>query len=238
MNQFDDQFVNVDSYTPPVPVAPPVQQQPKQRPKPGRSTWVVGTMLVITTVFSCFGTYRLLGGFLNVATYTALTGLYVLITGRPSWANFSGRAFGAVAAGLSIAVMTIGAIFLGAMLDDEPQASNSARVVAPAQPTPEPAVTFVSSIPKLNAAQEASLMNELAKIDPLLANEKSVDNARNQCHSILGGTSAANELVGAKARFTGRKVKTVSDSEARRIIAVIKANGFCKPVPGATKIKP
>lgn len=94
---------------------------------------------------------------------------------------------------------------------------------------PTPSTGFVSSIPKPDAAQEARLLSELAKIKPELANDKAVDNARNQCHgSILGGGPEDRQIESAKARFADANVKVVSDSEARQIIAVIKTNGFCK----------
>lgn len=99
----------------------------------------------------------------------------------------------------------------------------------PAPKSAAPSAKIVSSIPKPDAAQESSLMAELAKIKPELANEKSVDNARNQCHSsILAGSSEAMQIESTKARFADGKVKILSDDEARQVIAVIKANGFCK----------
>lgn len=94
--------------------------------------------------------------------------------------------------------------------------------------TSAPAATAVSQIPKPNAAQAASLRSELAKINPLLDNTKAVDNARNQCSSILGEAPTDRLVASAKARFTGGQVKSVSDAEAQKIIDVINANGFCK----------
>lgn len=90
------------------------------------------------------------------------------------------------------------------------------------------AATPVSQIPKPDAAQTASLRAELAKINPLLDNDKAVDNSRNQCTSILGGSAADKLISAAKTRFTGGQVKSVSDAEAQQIIDVIKANGFCE----------
>jgi hypothetical protein len=103
----------------------------------------------------------------------------------------------------------------------------SPKAAAPAPSSP-PAVAAVSQIPKPDAAQAASLRSELAKINPLLDNDKAVDNARNQCSSILGDAPADRLIASAKARFTGGQVKSVSDAEAQKINAVIKANGFCK----------
>ncbi|PVZ52588.1 hypothetical protein [Arthrobacter sp. H-02-3] len=106
-----------------------------------------------------------------------------------------------------------------------PKAETPAALTAAASAA---AVAPVSQIPRPDAAQAASLRADLAKINPLLDNGKAVDNARNQCTSILGGVAADKLITVAKARFTGGKVKSVSDTEAQQIIDVIKANGFCK----------
>lgn len=101
----------------------------------------------------------------------------------------------------------------------------------PKADAPAPASTMaapVSSIPKPDAAQTASLRAELAKINPLLDNDKSVDNARNQCTSLLENSTPDKLIAAAKTRFTGGQVKVVTDDEAQRIIDIIKANGFCK----------
>jgi hypothetical protein len=99
---------------------------------------------------------------------------------------------------------------------------------APTAAASSAAAAPVSQIPKPDAAQAASLRVELGKINPLLDNDKAVDNSRNQCSSILGGTAADKLMAAAKARFSGGQVKSVSDAEAQQIIDVIMANGFCK----------
>jgi PBP1b-binding outer membrane lipoprotein LpoB len=103
--------------------------------------------------------------------------------------------------------------------------SSSPKTEAPAASL---RATPVSTIPKPDAAQTVSLRAEFAKINPLFDNDKSVDNARNQCTSILGESPADKLVDSAKARFTGGQVKSVTDAEAQQIIDVIKANGFCK----------
>ena len=111
--------------------------------------------------------------------------------------------------------------------------SPKTEVPAATSPAAPPAVSTaaaapVSQIPKPDAAQAASLRTELAKINPLLDNTKTVDNARNQCTSILGGVATDKLITAARTRFTSGQVKSVSDTEAQQIIDVIKANGFCK----------
>lgn len=98
---------------------------------------------------------------------------------------------------------------------------------SPKTETPSSAAP-ASQIPKPDAAQAASLRAELAKINPRLDNDKAVDNSRNQCTSILGGSPADKLITAAKTRFTGGQVESVSDAEAQQIIDVIKTNGFCK----------
>lgn len=100
---------------------------------------------------------------------------------------------------------------------------------SPKTETPSSAAAApASQIPKPDAAQAASLRAELAKINPLLDNDKAVDNSRNQCTSILGGSPADKLITAAKTRFTGGQMESVSDAEAQQIIDVIKTNGFCK----------
>jgi hypothetical protein len=109
--------------------------------------------------------------------------------------------------------------------------AGSPKAETPATSTPAvstAAAAPVSQIPKPDAAQAASLRAELAKINPLLDNDRAVDNSRNQCTSILGESPADKLVTAAKARFTGGQVKSVSDAEAQQLIDVIKANGFCK----------
>lgn len=91
-----------------------------------------------------------------------------------------------------------------------------------------PADTAVGHIPEIDAAHEAALSSELSKINPLLVNDKTVSNSRNECSAILGGSTEASLIESTKARFTGRKVAAVSDDEAARILATIRSNGFCK----------
>ncbi|AOT04708.1 hypothetical protein [Arthrobacter sp. U41] len=102
--------------------------------------------------------------------------------------------------------------------------SSSPKAEAP----PASTAAAASTIPKPDAAQETNLRSELAKINPLFDNEKSVDNSRNQCSSILGESPDDKLITSAKTRFTGGQVTSVSDVEAQQIIDVIKANGFCK----------
>lgn len=101
-----------------------------------------------------------------------------------------------------------------------------------ATPTPstvgEVAAAAGTSIPKPTAEQEAKLLADIEKINPAFINRRTVDNARNQCTSILGGSPEANLVKSVKTRFEGLGVESVSDLEAEQLLEAIRTNGFCK----------
>lgn len=110
--------------------------------------------------------------------------------------------------------------------------SGSAEPKAAATPTPstvgEVAAAAGKGIPKPTAEQEAKLLADIEKINPAFINRKTVDNARNQCTSILSGSPEANLVKTVKARFEGLGVGSVSDPEAGQLLETIRTNGFCK----------
>lgn len=118
------------------------------------------------------------------------------------------KIFAAVSLSILTAVLVAGCA--GSPKAETPAASTAAPSSAAAAP--------VSQFPKPDADQAASLRAELAKINPLLDNDNAVDNARNQCTSILGGVSADKLVTAAKTRFAGGQVKAVYDAEAQQII--------------------
>lgn len=85
-----------------------------------------------------------------------------------------------------------------------------------------------TSIPKPTTEQEAKLLADIEKINPDFINRKTVDNARNQCTSILGESPEANLVKSVKARFEGLGVESVSNTEAKQLLETIRTNGFCK----------
>lgn len=85
-----------------------------------------------------------------------------------------------------------------------------------------------TSIPKPTTEQEKKLLADIEKINPDFINRKTVDNARNQCTSILGESPEANLVKSVKARFEGLGVESVSDTEAKQLLEAIRTNGFCK----------
>lgn len=92
----------------------------------------------------------------------------------------------------------------------------------------EVAAAAGTSIPKPTAEQEAKLLDDIKKINPAFINRKTVDNARNQCTSILDESPETNLVKSVKARFEGLGVESVSDAEAKQLLKTIRTNGFCK----------
>nr|WP_306897054.1 DUF1524 domain-containing protein [Arthrobacter sp. B1I2] len=137
-----------------VPSAP----APKPPRKPRASTFIVG---ILTALFMLLG--ALSGGpggalvFLGISA--ALTGLYVLLTGRRSWAWLPAkRKAGAVALAMSFALFIGGAIALPhvASADLEAASSESTAKAAPAKagPTATPKATPSSTPTPTPTAQE------------------------------------------------------------------------------------
>lgn len=101
--------------------------------------------------------------------------------------------------------------------------------------SPEPATTQMKPAvvaPRLDAKQESSLLAEFKKIDPALDNRRSVEAARQQCRMILLNRPEEAQIAFAMNSFRNASTKSVESPEetAKKIITVIKNNGFCKPV--------
>jgi hypothetical protein len=93
--------------------------------------------------------------------------------------------------------------------------------------TPAPAAT-TPGVPmaKPTEAQKAALMAELAKIDPKLEGARALVDARLSCRSILKGDPEEVQIETTRQRFsTGSG--TITEAEAKQIIEIVKANGFC-----------
>lgn len=121
---------------------------------------------------------------------------------------------------MSVLLLTVTAC--GGTTEPEVAATPSASTVG------EVAATAGASIPKPAADQEAKLLDDIKKINPAFINRKTVDNARNQCTSILGEAPEASLVKSVKARFEGLGVESVSEAEAKQLLKTIRTNGFCK----------
>lgn len=82
--------------------------------------------------------------------------------------------------------------------------------------------------PKPTPAQAASLKAEFARIKPALNTSIAVSAAQRQCSGILEEWPDAKQLATTKITFSAKGSKPVTDTEATRILKVIKTNGFCK----------
>ncbi|MCU1404563.1 MAG: calcium-binding protein, partial [Glaciihabitans sp.] len=86
----------------------PENSVPPRRTLLPRSTWVVGGLLVLLLVL-CWFTSALPQFFVALSATVLLTGLYVLVTGRRSWAVLRGRKNGGIAVIASMALLIGGA---------------------------------------------------------------------------------------------------------------------------------
>jgi hypothetical protein len=121
-----------------------------------------------------------------------------------------------------MSVLLLAATACGGSAEPKTAATPSASTVG------EVAAAAGTSIPKPTAEQEAKLLDDIKKINPAFINRKTVDNARNQCTSILDESPEASLIKSVKARFEGLGVESVSDAEAKQLLKTIRTNGFCK----------
>lgn len=98
--------------------------------------------------------------------------------------------------------------------------------VAPTAASSSNPSPIVSSIPRPSAAQTASLVTELGKINPAF-NERYVERARNTCNDILSGKEESVILANTIQRFHGGNRPPLTEEQGQQIISVVKANGFC-----------
>ncbi|MHA7190539.1 GmrSD restriction endonuclease domain-containing protein [Arthrobacter sp. MDT2-16] len=96
-------------------------------------------MVVIGLITSGIG-----GGLIMAATFALLTGLYTVLTNRPSWARFGGRRAGAITVGAAVVAMLAGCAIAPAS-DTVPTAvaeQTTEQTTESAKPTPIPTPTL------------------------------------------------------------------------------------------------
>jgi hypothetical protein len=84
--------------------------------------------------------------------------------------------------------------------------------------------------PLMDETQHSNLVAELKKIDPELGEQKNVAAAQPICRIILRGDPEEKQLDFAKKmiRKTSIQPGPPTDEAAKKVIDVIKTNGFCK----------
>lgn len=83
------------------------------------------------------------------------------------------------------------------------------------------------AIPSPNTVQGQDLVDKLNSIAPGLDTEpeETVENARNTCDSILGGSQTL--VSDTQTRFQGDGVDTVSEDQAQQIVDAVRAEDWC-----------
>lgn len=229
---------------------------PPGRMRPGLSTFITAGILLLLFI-SCALTGNIGSGIALLGLGGVVTGLYVTITGRRSWAVLHGRKLGALTLVGAFIVICVGAVVQTSMhpgsAADRNAAANSAAspdgptVVAPAAPTPDaapvPTSTPLSEGDKeimdnagkegsvtstLTLAQAKSLLANLAKIHPDLAKPRELRDARSTCYDIQQGADEATLVKNTGLRFGNGSTRIFNEAQSAQILKEIRDNGFCK----------
>ncbi|WP_460461656.1 thermonuclease family protein [Arthrobacter pigmenti] len=116
------------------------RQGNKERPRARPFTFIVGAIAAVFIV-----TGAVTGGFggaLVMAGVVAMfTGIYVVITGRPSWIGLRGRKAGGITLAVGLIVTMAGGALLPPTEEPVTTAADSTEVLATSSPTREPAQT-------------------------------------------------------------------------------------------------
>ncbi len=100
---------------------------------------------------------------------------------------------------------------------------------APAASQSSTATALPDTLPGPDAAERKALLAELSAINPEFTDGQTVEDARRVCGGLLGGVPLDGLLVSVTNLFSdGRTTPVADDDEARRILQVIGANGFCR----------
>lgn len=122
-----------------LPATPPPARRPPGVESGGvrRSTAIVAGLALFLVVIGLISG-GLSGGLIMAATFALFTGLYTLLTNRPSWARLAGRKAGAITAGAAVVALLVGGSVAPAQ-DSVPTAV--AEATGQAGPTSEPSDT-------------------------------------------------------------------------------------------------
>lgn len=174
----------------------------------GPSTWIVGMPLLIAVVV--FGASNPSLTALAVGIIVALTALYAMIAGRPSWARISSRQ-GAVIPMALAAVMMVG---------------------APVLPTnPVVAPKFITELPVPDETQQSALLRGLQRIDQRTVLEWEPEKAVNLAYGVCRDDFAAQTPEQAINNIQDRLVfdtdpSTLTGEQALAVLNTVRET-FC-----------
>lgn len=92
--------------------------------------------------------------------------------------------------------------------------------------TPAPAATAVA-MAKPTEAQKTALMTDLAKMNPQFEGTRALISASLSCRSILKGEPEQVQVGTARDRFSRVAGQAITEADAKKVLEIIKANGFC-----------
>jgi hypothetical protein len=189
--------------------APAVPPKRKKRPaKPaGTSTWVVALpaivfLIVVAPANPAFGV-------LVVGISALLTGLYTLVTGRPSWARIATRKIAVAPVILAVALMTLSAYL------------PSSLVVAP---------KFLTAVPVPTAAQTTALSKGFERIDARFSTDwdepRLLTKADDVCRNDFASQTPEQEISGIQEHMTFTTKTVLTPAQARAVLDVVRTS-YC-----------
>ncbi|WP_223884081.1 excalibur calcium-binding domain-containing protein [Pseudarthrobacter sp. BIM B-2242] len=160
--------------------------------KPGPSTYIVGGILTLLAIGG-IASGGIWSGLIFLATAGILTGLYVVITGRRSWAMLQGRKLGLIVVGGSL-VLNLVAVSIFSSLNPATSvtADQAASVPAPASsPAPEsPVAAPTPEDPAPAPAAEPAPVAEIAAPPAPVADPAPVNVTYENCAEVRAAGKA------------------------------------------------
>ncbi len=128
-----------------------------------------------------------------------------------------------VATILALLMILPAAACSGSEATGEATSDQASSQTAPATPT------LPATLPGPDSDERKALLAELSTINPEFTDDQTVEDARRVCGGLLGGMPLDRLLVIVTDLFSsGRDTVVTDNGEARRILQVIGANGFCR----------
>ena len=128
----------------------------------GKSTWIVGGIVLLLLILGAASSG--VGGFMMFAAFAAmLTGVYVSVTGRRSWARLVGRKAGAITLVGGVVLLLVGGGVYGAQNPHAPVSNASSNSPASTTPTSKATASRQTASPSATATAVAS---DVTPLDP------------------------------------------------------------------------